>query len=126
MKFRDRLRKLRELAHKGRSLFRAEASRLRCYSVRIRVGPRLMAAKRPYREETSMKELIRQYLDDGVSRRQLMTGLSALGMSTAAATAMAQSLSPVSAGPPNGGRNAVRDVQGTGGRCSWRSSKPRA
>ena len=62
-----------------------------------------------------MKELIRQYLDDGVSRRQLMTGLSALGMSTAAATAMAQSLSPVSAGPPNGGRNAVRDVQGTGG-----------
>jgi len=73
-----------------------------------------------------MKELIRQYLDDGVSRRQLMTGLSALGMSTAAATAMAQSLSPVSAGPPNGGRNAVRDVQGTGGRCSWRSSKPRA
>jgi len=29
-----------------------------------------------------MKELIRQYLDDGVSRRQLMTGLSALGMST--------------------------------------------
>jgi len=44
-----------------------------------------------------------------------MTGLSALGMSTAAATAMAQSLSPVSAAPPNGVRNAMRDVQGTGG-----------
>ncbi len=62
-----------------------------------------------------MKELIRQYLDEGMSRRQLMTGLSALGMSTAAATAMAQSLSPVSAAPPNGVRNATRDVQGTGG-----------
>src|SRR5712672_1867530 len=62
-----------------------------------------------------MKELIRQYLDEGMSCRQLMTGLSALGMSTAAATAMAQSLSPVSAGPPNGVRNATRDVQGTGG-----------
>ena len=29
-----------------------------------------------------MKELIRQYLDNDMSRRQLMTGLSALGMST--------------------------------------------
>ena len=58
-----------------------------------------------------MKDLIRQYLDEGVSRRQLMTGLSALGMSTVAANAVAQSLAPV-AGAPAG---AVRDVQGTGG-----------
>src|SRR5215472_337841 len=58
-----------------------------------------------------MKELIRQYLDDGVSRRQLMTGLSALGMSTVAANAMAQSLTPASAAPPG----AMREVQGTGG-----------
>src|SRR5216683_7399787 len=57
-----------------------------------------------------MKELIRQYLDEGMSRRQLMTGLSALGMSTVAANAMAQSLSPASAPP-----GAMRDVQGTGG-----------
>jgi thiamine pyrophosphate-dependent acetolactate synthase large subunit-like protein len=62
-----------------------------------------------------MKELIRQYLDDTMSRRQLMTGLSALGMSTAAANAIAQSLTPASAAPPNGVRNAMREVQGTGG-----------
>jgi benzoylformate decarboxylase len=58
-----------------------------------------------------MKELIRQYLDDGISRRQLMTGLSALGMSAVAAKAIAQSLAPASAAPPA----AMREVQGTGG-----------
>jgi thiamine pyrophosphate-dependent acetolactate synthase large subunit-like protein len=58
-----------------------------------------------------MKELIRQYLDDGISRRQLMTGLSALGMSTVAAKAMAQSLAPALAAPPG----AMREMQGTGG-----------
>ena len=39
-----------------------------------------------------MKDLIKQYLDDGLSRRQLMSGLSALGLSTVAAKAVAQSL----------------------------------
>ena len=39
-----------------------------------------------------MKDLIKQYLDNGMSRRQLMTGLSALGMSTVAARSVAQSL----------------------------------
>ncbi len=58
-----------------------------------------------------MKELIKQYLDDGMSRRQLMTGLSALGMSTVAAKSMAQSLSPAVGAPAA----AVREVQGTGG-----------
>jgi hypothetical protein len=58
-----------------------------------------------------MKELIRQYLDDGMSRRQLMTGLSTLGMRTVAANALVQSLSPA-AGAPAG---AMREVQGTGG-----------
>jgi thiamine pyrophosphate-dependent acetolactate synthase large subunit-like protein len=58
-----------------------------------------------------MKELIKQYLDDGMSRRQLMTGLSALGMTTAAARTMAQSLAPVAGAP----RSAMREVQGTGG-----------
>jgi thiamine pyrophosphate-dependent acetolactate synthase large subunit-like protein len=58
-----------------------------------------------------MKELIKQYLDDGMSRRQLMTGLSALGMSTVAANAVAQSLTPAASAPAT----AVRDVQGTGG-----------
>ena len=32
-----------------------------------------------------MKKLIKQFLDDGLSRRQLMTGLSALGLSSVAA-----------------------------------------
>src|SRR3954465_14637133 len=41
---------------------------------------------------SSMKELIKQFLDDGLSRRQLMTGLSALGLSSVAAKSMAQSL----------------------------------
>ena len=58
-----------------------------------------------------MKELIKQYLDDGVSRRQLMTGLSALGMSTVAAKAVAQALAPAPGAPAS----AMREVQGTGG-----------
>src|SRR5215471_1303478 len=58
-----------------------------------------------------MKELIKQYLDDGISRRQLMTGLSALGMTTVAAKSVAQSLAPVTSAPAS----AMREVQGTGG-----------
>jgi benzoylformate decarboxylase len=56
-----------------------------------------------------MKDLIKQYLDNGISRRKLMTGLSALGMSSVAVKAVAQSLS--AAAPPS----AMREVQGTGG-----------
>jgi thiamine pyrophosphate-dependent acetolactate synthase large subunit-like protein len=69
---------------------------------------------RAFREENAMKELIKRYLDNGMSRRQLMTGLSALGMSTAAARSMAQSLAPVASAataPPS----AMREVSGTGG-----------
>jgi acetolactate synthase I/II/III large subunit len=56
-----------------------------------------------------MKDLIKQYLDNGISRRKLMTGLSALGMSSVAVKAMAQSLS--TAAPAS----AMREVQGSGG-----------
>src|SRR5258705_9565557 len=56
-----------------------------------------------------MKDLIKQYLDNGISRRKLMTGLSALGMSSVAVKAMAQSLS--AAAPAS----AMREVQGAGG-----------
>jgi acetolactate synthase I/II/III large subunit len=56
-----------------------------------------------------MKDLIKQYLDNGISRRKLMTGLSALGMSSVAVKAMAQSLS--AAAPAS----AMREVQGSGG-----------
>ncbi len=58
-----------------------------------------------------MKELIKRYLDDGLSRRQLMTGLSALGMTSVAAKSVAQSLEPVTAAPAV----AMRNVSGTGG-----------
>jgi thiamine pyrophosphate-dependent acetolactate synthase large subunit-like protein len=63
-----------------------------------------------------MKDLIKQYLDQGISRRGLMSGLSALGMSTVAAKAMAQSLAPfvapAQAASPQG---PMREMTGTGG-----------
>jgi benzoylformate decarboxylase len=67
-----------------------------------------------------VKELIKQYLDQGLSRRQLVSGLSALGMSTVAATSVAQNLAPLgqggqSSGPAADAPAAVRDVEGTGG-----------
>src|SRR5438132_1114334 len=58
-----------------------------------------------------MKDLIKQYLDNGMSRRQLMSGLSALGMSTVAAKAVAQSLAPAASAPAS----AMREMHGTGG-----------
>jgi thiamine pyrophosphate-dependent acetolactate synthase large subunit-like protein len=66
-----------------------------------------------------MKELIKQYLDQGLSRRQLVSGLSALGMSTVAAKAVAQNLSPLGqGGAPSATAEApaaIRDVEGNGG-----------
>jgi benzoylformate decarboxylase len=62
-----------------------------------------------------MKELIKNFLDDGVSRRQLMTGLSALGMSSVAANAMAQSLAPFGQAAAAPAPAAVREMRGTGG-----------
>ncbi len=59
-----------------------------------------------------MKDLIKRYLDDGMSRRQLVTGLSALGMSSVAANSVAQSLETFGQGAPAA---AVRQVKGTGG-----------
>jgi thiamine pyrophosphate-dependent acetolactate synthase large subunit-like protein len=63
-----------------------------------------------------MKDLIKQYLDSGISRRKLMSGLSAVGMSTVAAKAMAQSLapfaSPANAATPEAG---MREMTGNGG-----------
>src|SRR6478735_2701982 len=71
--------------------------------------------QRPTRgRRNAMKDLIKQYLDHGMSRRQLMTGLSALGMSTVAARSVAQSLETFGQGaaPP---RAAMREMKGTGG-----------
>ncbi|HLH93978.1 MAG TPA: thiamine pyrophosphate-binding protein [Xanthobacteraceae bacterium] len=63
-----------------------------------------------------MKELIKQYLDNGISRRTLISGLTTIGMSGIAARAMAQNLAPAAgstAGAATAG--AVREMQGTGG-----------
>ena len=59
-----------------------------------------------------MKQLIKDYLDHGISRRQLVSGLSALGMSGVAAKAVAQNLSPLGPGAPRGcrGRSAGCDT----------------
>ncbi|MGZ3311344.1 MAG: thiamine pyrophosphate-binding protein, partial [Xanthobacteraceae bacterium] len=62
-----------------------------------------------------MKDLIKQYLDHGMSRRQLMTGLSALGMSTVAAKSVAQSLETFGQGAAAPPASAMREMKGTGG-----------
>ena len=59
-----------------------------------------------------MKELVKQYLDRGISRRKLVTGLTSVGLSSVAAKAMAQNLSPTAGAAVQG---ASREVQGTGG-----------
>jgi thiamine pyrophosphate-dependent acetolactate synthase large subunit-like protein len=67
-------------------------------------------------EEGAVKELIKQYLDNGISRRKLISGLTTIGMSTVAAKAMAQNLTPL-AGAAAGAvaQGATREMQGTGG-----------
>ncbi len=66
-----------------------------------------------------MKQLIKDYLDHGISRRQLVSGLSALGMSGVAAKAVAQNLSPLGPGAAEAvaaaAPVAIRDVEGNGG-----------
>jgi thiamine pyrophosphate-dependent acetolactate synthase large subunit-like protein len=62
-----------------------------------------------------MKDLIKQYLDNGMSRRQLMTGLSALGMSSVAVKAVAESLETFGQGAATPPRTAIREMKGTGG-----------
>src|SRR5690348_11777228 len=63
-----------------------------------------------------MKDLIKQYLDQGISRRQLVARLSALGVGSVAANAIARSLgsvvAPAEAATP---AQAMREVTGTGG-----------
>src|ERR1700691_700241 len=67
-----------------------------------------------------MKDLIKQYLDQGMSRRQLVSGLSALGMSSVAASAVAQNLSPLGQGAATPSATdapaAIREVAGNGGK----------
>ncbi len=63
-----------------------------------------------------MKDLIKQYLDQGISRRKLIAGLSAVGVSGVAAKAMAQSLAPFATpakAAEAGGQ--MREMTGRGG-----------
>jgi thiamine pyrophosphate-dependent acetolactate synthase large subunit-like protein len=62
-----------------------------------------------------MKDLIRQYLDSGLSRRQLMRGLGAAGLSAAAAKSVIESLGPTPAQARATSGDAIREVTGTGG-----------
>ena len=62
-----------------------------------------------------MKDLIKQYLDHGMSRRQLMTGLSALGMSTVAAKVGGAIARDLRARRGRRRRAAMREMKGTGG-----------
>ena len=62
-----------------------------------------------------MKELVKQYIDQGISRRKLMANLSAAGLSAVAVNTVAQALAPVSARAAAASPGAVRDVTGTGG-----------
>jgi thiamine pyrophosphate-dependent acetolactate synthase large subunit-like protein len=70
--------------------------------------------------EDRMKHLIKEYIDQGLSRRKLVSGLSALGMSTVAAKAVAQNLSPVAQGGAPAAAaeapGAIREVEGNGGK----------
>jgi thiamine pyrophosphate-dependent acetolactate synthase large subunit-like protein len=63
-----------------------------------------------------MKDLIRQYLDHGVSRRNFLTALGGLGMTAAAADAMANSLAPFAQVPSAEGPPPwMRSMEGSGG-----------
>ena len=60
-----------------------------------------------------MKELIKQYLDNGISRRKLLRGLATAGLSTAAAKSLVNSFIPTAAEAAVPG--AIRSFTGTGG-----------
>jgi thiamine pyrophosphate-dependent acetolactate synthase large subunit-like protein len=64
-----------------------------------------------------MKDLVKRFLDNGLSRRQFTSGLGGLGVSGVAATTMAQSLAPYAkaAEPSSVPAEAVRQATGTGG-----------
>jgi thiamine pyrophosphate-dependent acetolactate synthase large subunit-like protein len=71
-----------------------------------------------FREE-AVKQLIKQYLDRGMSRRRLVSGLSAFGLSTVAAKAVAQNLAPLGQGGASNAvptSAAVRTAEGNGGK----------
>src|ERR1700744_2481523 len=63
-----------------------------------------------------MKELIRQYLNNGISRRDLMRGLGAAGLTASVAKTIVESLAPGPAAAQSANAGAVLQVTGTGGK----------
>ena len=63
-----------------------------------------------------MKDLVKQYLDSGISRRTLMKRLSAVGVGAVAAKTMAKALAPATARAADAAPGAMRAVTGNGGR----------
>src|SRR4029453_7382784 len=62
------------------------------------------------------KYLIKQYLDQGITRRQLLAGLSKLGVTAAAANALVGSLETAPQQPGTDGTPSwAREMRGTGG-----------
>jgi thiamine pyrophosphate-dependent acetolactate synthase large subunit-like protein len=64
----------------------------------------------------TMKELIRQYLNNGISRRDLMRGLGAAGLTASAAKTIVESITPSPAMAEPAGGGTIRKVTGTGGK----------
>jgi len=62
-----------------------------------------------------MKELMKQYLDRGISRRALMQNLTTIGLSTVAAKTVVKALAPVSAKAATATPGATRPFTGNGG-----------
>lgn len=62
-----------------------------------------------------MKELVKQFMDRGVSRRQFLAGLASIGVAASTAEAMANSLAPFAQDATDGARPWMRQMRGTGG-----------
>jgi thiamine pyrophosphate-dependent acetolactate synthase large subunit-like protein len=63
-----------------------------------------------------MKSLVKRFLDEGISRRDFLNGLSALGVSSVSAASMAQSLAPHSDSPSAAApAGSIREITGSGG-----------
>ena len=68
-----------------------------------------------------MKDLLKQYLDKGISRRKLMRGLGTAGLTVAAANTLVESFAPTPAAAVEPG--AIRSVTGSGGMLYIRQLK---
>jgi benzoylformate decarboxylase len=79
-------------------------------------GPINVESQPEFREKRAMKDLIKQYLEHGISRRSLMRGLGAAGLSGGVAKSIIDSLtiSPAMA-QEAAASGAIHQVRGSGG-----------